>query len=60
MSIVRRQPIKTNTLKPEADYRLGSPVHRMWPTLKRVGLLCGSVLLASTPVWAADPASINE
>ena len=60
MSIVRRQPNKTNTLKPEADYRLGSPVHRMWPTLKLVGLLCGSVLLASAPVWAADPASINE
>lgn len=60
MSIVRRQPTKTNTLKPEADYRLGSPVHRMWPTLKLVGLLCGSVLLASAPVWAADPASVNE
>lgn len=60
MSIVRRQPIKTNTLKPEADHRLGSPVHRMWPTLKRVGLLCGSVLLASTHVWAAEPASVNE
>ena len=60
MSIVRRQPIMTNTLQPEADHRLGSPVHRMWPTLKLVGLLCGSVLLASAPVWAADPASVNE
>lgn len=60
MSIVRRQPIKTNTLKPEADHCPGSPVHRMWPTLKRVGLLCGSVLLASTHVWATEPASVNE
>lgn len=60
MSIVRRHPIKTNTLKPEADHRPGSPAHRMWPTLKRVGLLCGSVLLASTHVWATEPASVNE
>ncbi|WNM61311.1 hypothetical protein [Candidatus Nitrospira neomarina] len=60
MSNVRRQPIKTNTLKPEADHRPGSPAHRMWPTLIRVGLLCGSVLLASTHVWATEPASINE
>ncbi|MGP0594022.1 hypothetical protein ACTRXD_15980 [Nitrospira sp. T9] len=60
MSIVRRQSFKTNTLKPEVDHRPGSTVHRMWPTLKRVGLLCGSVLLASSHVWAAEPASVNE
>ncbi|MEO7861329.1 MAG: hypothetical protein ABIU05_12960, partial [Nitrospirales bacterium] len=60
MSIVRRQPIMTDTLQPEADHRLGTPVRRMWSSLKWAGLLCCSWLLAFTHVWAAEPGPVNE
>jgi hypothetical protein len=60
MSIVRHQPIMTDSLQPEADHRLASPVRRMWPRVTWIIFLCCSWLLAYTPLWAAEPASVNE
>ena len=61
MSIVRRQTILKNTLRPWADHLFVSPVRKCQSTPRWIGmLLCSGLLLASTHAWAADPAPVSQ
>ncbi len=61
MSIVRRQPILKDTLRPWADHLFVSPVRKRRSTLRWVAmLLCSWLLLAFAHAWAADPAPVSQ
>jgi hypothetical protein len=61
MSIVHRQPILKDTLRPWADYLFLSPVRKRRSTPRWVAmLLCSWLLLAFAHAWAADPAPVSQ
>ncbi len=61
MSIVRRQSIMKNTLRPEAEDCFVSPLRQRRSMPRWVGMaFCSWVLLVFAPAWAADPARISQ
>jgi len=61
MSIVRRQSIMKNTLRPEAEDCFVSPVQQRSSTPRWLGMaFCSWLLLPFTPAWAADPAPVSQ
>jgi hypothetical protein len=61
MSIVRRQAIMKDTLRPGADYFFVSPVRQRSSMPRWVGMLfCSWLLLGFAHAWAADTAPVNQ